>query len=366
MAGGLVAGRAEGTQGRLLGGAQVLGGGAAGAEAAAGRGSDGGGEFAAHTLAFLGPFGRRVGDRDRVDEAPRVVVRRSGVHLACRADLDQLAEVHDADRVGHVADHGQVVGDEQVRQAAFAPQFLHQVEDLGLDGHVQGGYRLVGHDHRRAEHQGPRQSQALPLAAGELVRVPVGGGPRQPHLIEDLLDPLPPLRAGSLALNHQRLGQDRPHPHPGIHSRIRVLEHQLDAAGVTPPLPPRHLRQVFALDQDRSAGRFLQPHDQPPDRRLPAARLADEAERRSFRHAEADVRDGGDRPDFPLQHCPGRNAEALFEVLHLEQRAGRRRDFPPSFGRWDGGNLRQARTRPTGSFTHRKEAPEGVRVTIIR
>ena len=52
-------------------------------------------------------------------------------------------------------------------------QILQQVHHLGLDGHVQRGHRLVGDDHLGLDRERPGDADALPLAAGELVRVPV-------------------------------------------------------------------------------------------------------------------------------------------------------------------------------------------------
>ena len=53
-------------------------------------------------------------------------------------------------------------------EARLALQVLHQVEQLGLDGHVEGGHRLVGHDQVGRQRQRPRETKPLPLAAGEL------------------------------------------------------------------------------------------------------------------------------------------------------------------------------------------------------
>ena len=104
-------------------------------------------------------------------------------------------------------------------------EVLHEVEDLGLDGDIQGGNRLVGDDHGRAQDQGAGQAQPLPLAAGELVRVAVGGGSRQADLAEDVGDEA--LLAGpvALTLDDERLAQDGANPHPGVHGGIGVLEH---------------------------------------------------------------------------------------------------------------------------------------------
>ena len=85
--------------------------------------------------------------------------------------LDQRAEVHHADPVGDVPDHREVVGDDQVGQAELVLQVLQQVDHLGLHRDVQRGHRLVGDDQVRVDRQRPGDADALPLAAGELVRV---------------------------------------------------------------------------------------------------------------------------------------------------------------------------------------------------
>ncbi len=87
--------------------------------------------------------------------------------------LDDRAVVHHQDPVGQVVHHAQVVRDEQQRGAGGGPDAGQQVEDLGLDGHVQGGDRFVADDQAgpRGERAGDRD--ALTLAAGELSRKPV-------------------------------------------------------------------------------------------------------------------------------------------------------------------------------------------------
>ena len=87
----------------------------------------------------------------------------------------------------------------------LALQVEHEVEDLRLDRHVERGHRLVGDDQRRPQHQRPGQAEALPLPAGELVRVALGRGARQPHLVEQRVHrrccsrplPLPWMTSGS-------------------------------------------------------------------------------------------------------------------------------------------------------------------------
>ena len=90
--------------------------------------------------------------------------------------------------VGDVPDDGQVVGDEQVRQAELLLEVLQQVHDAGLDRHVERRDRLVEDDHRRVEGEGTGDADALALAAGELVGEALGVVGRQADELEQLGD----------------------------------------------------------------------------------------------------------------------------------------------------------------------------------
>jgi arylsulfatase A-like enzyme len=91
------------------------------------------------TAAFVGSFvldhrfglGRGFDHYDdRVAETPEM--------------LDDLAGLHDRHALGHLGHHAQVMGDQDDRRPHLAAQVAHQVQDLGLDGHVQRGGGLVG------------------------------------------------------------------------------------------------------------------------------------------------------------------------------------------------------------------------------
>ena len=113
------------------------------------------------------------------------MLRRAGERLRLAA-LDDLAQVHDHDRVAHVRDGGEVVGDEQVGQTQLGLQIAQQVQDLGADRHVERGDGLVEHDQLGRQRQRPRDGDALALAARELVREEVGRAVRQPDEIEQV------------------------------------------------------------------------------------------------------------------------------------------------------------------------------------
>ena len=89
-----------------------------------------------------------------------------------------------------MADDGQVVGDEQVGEPELVLQLLEQVDDAGLDAHVERRHRLVEDDELRLDRQRPGDPDALALTAGELVGVAVGVLGRQTDESQQVLDAL--------------------------------------------------------------------------------------------------------------------------------------------------------------------------------
>ena len=72
--------------------------------------------------------------------------------------------------MGQVLHNGQVVADEQQRQAELVLQVRQQVDDLRLDRDVERGDRLVADDQVRPGRERAGDADALALAAGEFVR----------------------------------------------------------------------------------------------------------------------------------------------------------------------------------------------------
>ncbi len=166
----MFAGVADGVQVGLVGQAAVHDVGAAGVEGAAGRELDQAGGLAGDRDQPLAA-GRGAGDGFEQALGVRVVGLVEDV--AFGGFLGGPAGVHDHDVVGDVGDDAEVVGDHQQGGAGFLLQPQQQVQDLGLDGGVQGGGGLVGDDQLGVQRDGHRDHGALPHAAGELVRVVV-------------------------------------------------------------------------------------------------------------------------------------------------------------------------------------------------
>ena len=145
-----------------------------------------------------------------------------------RRQLDDLAEVHHGDAVAEELDRGEVVGDEQAREAELLLQVAQQVEDGRLHGDVERRHRLVGDQQARRDAERPREADALALPARELVRVAVAQLGAQPDRVEEL-DHAPVERgAAGEPVQPQRLADDLAAGHPRVERRVRVLEDDVD------------------------------------------------------------------------------------------------------------------------------------------
>ena len=88
-----------------------------------------------------------------------------------RRFLDDPAAVHDRDLAAVLGHDPKVVCDQENRHPRLFLQPMHQVKDLGLDGDIQPGRRLVGDQEPRPGGQHHRYQHALAHAAAELVRI---------------------------------------------------------------------------------------------------------------------------------------------------------------------------------------------------
>jgi hypothetical protein len=85
--------------------------------------------------------------------------------------LDYLAQIHYGYAIGYVFDHGEVVGDEQVRETELLLKLAKEVQYLRLYRNVEGRYGFVAHDELRLQRERSCDAYALPLPAREFVRV---------------------------------------------------------------------------------------------------------------------------------------------------------------------------------------------------
>ena len=226
------------------------------------------------------------------------------VELAGGAALDDSPGVHDVHAVGVPGHDAQVVRDDQHRDPEAPREVLHELEDLGLDRHVERGGRLVGEDQRRVARDRHRDHHPLAHPAAELVRVlaqpPLGI--RNPHHAEQLGRAPARLGRGKTQVDLEPLGELAPDREHRVQRGHRLLEDHADLAA--PHVTHRlfgELQEIAALEQDLATddparGPGDEPHDAQRADALAAARFPDDAQRLAGRDFEGDPVDGIHRP----------------------------------------------------------------------
>src|SRR5262252_4333214 len=113
------------------------------------------------------PRHREIGNR--IEQHARVGMPRIVEQRALWGKFYNAAQVHHTDAIRDVMHDGQVVRDEEVREAEIALQVLHQVEHLRLHRDVECRGRLIANEELRVRGERARNADALALAARELM-----------------------------------------------------------------------------------------------------------------------------------------------------------------------------------------------------
>src|SRR5262245_64157440 len=85
--------------------------------------------------------------------------------------LYHAAGIHHENTLAGLGDDTQIVGYQDDGGAELLLQVQHEIQDLGLDRHVERRGRLVGNEHLRVAAQRHGDHHALPHTTGQLVRV---------------------------------------------------------------------------------------------------------------------------------------------------------------------------------------------------
>ena len=114
----------------------------------------------------------------RAQQRAGVGMARRGEQFRDRRELDDAAEIHHGDIVGHLRDHAHVVGDQHQRHALGALQAAQQGKDLRLGRDVERGGRLVRDQDLRIGGQRQSDADTLAQAPAQLERIGVDAGLR--------------------------------------------------------------------------------------------------------------------------------------------------------------------------------------------
>ena len=134
------------------------------------------------------PVARLVGMRgwDRRQQRLRIGMCRRCEQTIRSCDLDNAAEIHDRNAIGDVAHDREIVRNEQIGELQLPLEILQQVDDLRLNRDVERRHRFVAHHEAGPQGKGPRDTDPLPLAAGEFMGVALRCGSRQTNKVQHL------------------------------------------------------------------------------------------------------------------------------------------------------------------------------------
>ena len=143
--------------------------------------------------------------------------------------LYHVAQVHNTDTIGNIADNGKVMSNKQVGQVLLFLQVAQQVDNLRLNRHIQRRHRLVTNDKLGISSQTACNADSLALTAGKLVRIAVEEVGSQTAFFHDPHDRV--LQSGAVfgikAVRNQTFTDDLTNRHTGVQRRIRILEDKL-------------------------------------------------------------------------------------------------------------------------------------------
>ena len=224
-----------------------------------------------------------VGDRGH--QACGVRVSRVVDDLVHRADFGHAPGVQHGHAVTGFGDHAHVVGDQHHGSTPVFADLFEQADDLRLNGHIERGGRLVGHNQLRFGSQGQGDHHPLAHAARKLVRVMVDAlfGGRNAGVLEQLDRTLPRLLGRHGQVGQNGLGQLPADGIQRVERGQRVLKNRtnlaapnvahligiqvVDALSFQQYLPPGH-----------AAWRLQKANDGRARERLACARLAHHAQ----------------------------------------------------------------------------------------
>ena len=248
---------------------------------------------------------------DRADEPLRDRLARAGEDLDHRALLDDPAVLHDRDLVGELAHHVHLVRDDDDRDAELGVDLAQQGQHLLRRVRVEGARGLVGEQDLRLRRERAGDADALLLPARE----PTDVGVRlvgQPDEVQQVRDPARLLRPGD-AGDLEGVGDVA--PHGATAQQVELLEDHPDAEPHAAQLALAQSGQLDAVDPHRARGDGLQGVDQPHERRLARAGVADDGIDVARLDVEVHAPDRLDRPGPAT-----RRREGLVHVTQLHER----------------------------------------------
>jgi len=231
-----------------------------------------------------------------------------GVFRAVKDDISgsvfhDLAGIHHGDVIGEVANYREVVGNKEHGQIQFVAQFEEKIENLGLDGNVQSGYRFIREHQFRFGCEGAGDGNPLSLTTREFVGIfpHEAGVETDPfHDFSHFADKTASGVAETPTLA-ECLGEGRVDGHAGIERGVGILKDHLEVE--TPFLDgggPQSA-EILSFEENFAGGGRLELHDGAGEGGFAAAGLPDESQDLTLFDPEADPIDSAHQAGDPTE-----------------------------------------------------------------
>jgi hypothetical protein len=205
-----------------------------------------------------------------------------------RSGFNDLSQIHYRNAMTHMLDDAEVMGDEEIRVTVTSLKFLDEVENLCLDRNIERRRRLVKDDELWARDQGPGNSNALPLAATEFMRVTIHMLFIQSHFGEARSDPCDDLLTFGKTVHLEGIPNGLFDQHPRIKGRLGILKDDLEIPSHLSQILPPDLGEIHAVVENLSSIRLEKVQKEKADRGFSTAGLSNESQRFSLIDSQGD------------------------------------------------------------------------------
>ena len=277
--------------------------GAARLEGASGGQSGQRGHGAFYRLERTGAIRLQIGHG--MEQATGIRVGRGPKDVVLGTKFYEASRIHNGDAVCDVRDDSQVVRDEQHGEAKLGTKFGEQFKNLGLDGDIEGGRRLVCNQQLRTVHDGHSDHNALSHPAGKLVGIIAGTGRRfrDGDIVHGIDGALPSFTPRNYMVGKNSFGDLVSHAHDGVECGHGLLEDhgheraaELAHGGVVEGSEIACVRIVGEYDFPVDLGLWREKaHDGQRGHRFSRTRFPHEAEDFAASDGEAQVTNGGEK-----------------------------------------------------------------------
>ena len=218
-------------------------------------------------------------------------IRKKRIHICL---FHYPAAVHYRHLITDFCHHTQIVGDKQNGGSDLLFQVIHQIQDLGLYGHIQSCCRFIGNQNPGTAHKSHGDHNTLALTAGKLegifIHHPLHSG--NTGLSEHVLRFLPGFFFGNLFMLQDTFRQLFADLHNRIQASHRLLKDHGDlSAPEAALLFFADMGNILSVQKDLafrhlSGGSCKEAHNGKRGNALSASRLAYDAQGRAFFQAE--------------------------------------------------------------------------------